>query len=85
MTDKKTIEKVKKMIPLDFGKTISQIKKELLTNSLENYGASDHLYSKNGYSLFYTTNHNFQNQGKKGAGLYARLRFVGITKDIKIS
>lgn len=89
MTILEAKNKVLKMIPTDFGKSFSDLKGDLIKNCDKNgYGCSDHVTSKeNGYSVFYTENSNFMggiaNGG--GKGFYARLRFVGLSKDIRLS
>lgn len=71
-----------------FGKSFESLKKEVKENAEKGgYGCSDHFDSKNGYSIFYTTNTNFMqgvNNGG-GKGFFARLRGVGMCKDIKLS
>jgi hypothetical protein len=85
MTTVEAAKKVKSMIKKDFGKSFTELKKDIL--STMKYGCSDHFKSKkNGYSVFYTDNSNFM-QGKSnggGKGFYARVYFVGMCKDIKL-
>lgn len=83
----KTITKldfIKNKIPEDFGKSWSDLKKDIL-KTVE-FGSSNHFKSKNGYSVFYTENTNFM-QGKNnggGAGFYAQLHYTGFSKTIKL-
>lgn len=88
MTTKEAKNKVLAMIPTDLGKSFAAVQKELVASCDKNgYGSSDHIQVKeNGYSLFYTENENFMGGSKNGGGkgFYARLKFVGLSKDIKL-
>lgn len=81
-------EKVLSMIQADFGKSFEDLKTEVFDNYKKSgYGCSDHFKSPNGYSIFYTDNNNFM-QGVKnggGKGYFARLYFVGMSSNVKLS
>jgi len=79
---------IKKCAKKTFNKSLTEIKKDLKENCIKNgFGCSDYLKdNKNGFLLFYTENENFCNGIKNGfgAGFYARLKFCGFVKDIKL-
>ena len=65
-------------IKKDFGKTFSALKPVLKEGEwLEG----------NGYTLFYTSNNNFQNGAKNGGGkgYFVRINLVGMVREIKIA
>jgi hypothetical protein len=79
-------EKIKQMIPADFGISFTQLKKQLL-DSFDPVNGSEHYKSKNGYDVFYTNNPNFMQGVKNGGGIgfYAQVRFIpGASTTIKM-
>ena len=85
MTRLEASKKVKGMIKKDFGMTFSELKKKIM-KTFDPVMGSDHIKSKNGYSIFYTNNPNYM-QGKKnggGIGFYAVLRGVGVATTVKL-
>jgi len=78
--------KVKEMVKSDFGKSFTQLKKDIMSTIGKNSSVSDFFKSKNGYSIFYTSNTNYM-QGIKnggGKGFYASINFVGMSKTVKL-
>ena len=86
MNTQETKRKIYELIPQAFGKSYEQLKKDILKNCKANgYGCSDYFTDKkNGYSLFYTENPNFENAKGNGAGFYARLYFCGYCSSVKL-
>lgn len=91
MTTQETAKKIKSLIKKDFGKSFSELKKEITESRLKQplhlQVSSDIFKSNNGYSIFYTSNTNFKGGSKNGggAGFFARVYGCGIVRDIKLS
>lgn len=86
ITKQEAAKKVKSMIKADFGMSFTELKKEIKKTYHPAFGY-DHFKSKNGYSIFYTDNSNYQ-QGISnggGKGFYARLNGVGMSSTVKLS
>lgn len=81
-----TKQELIKLIESEFSMTIEQIKKESMYN-LDKYGCCKEFKSGKGFSVRYASNKNFcggVNNGY-GPGLYAKLRYTGFIKDIKLA
>ena len=80
---------IKTLIPKDFGKSFTELKKDIYKNYKANgYGASDHFKAiQSGYAVFLTDNPNYANGEKQGngAGYYAALNGVGMVRTIKLA
>jgi len=86
MTTTESKTKVLNLIKKDFGKSFTELKKDIL-KTLE-FGASKHFKSElNGYSIFYTENNNFMGGIKNGGGkgFFAKLNGVGVSYNVKLS
>jgi len=83
MTTEEIVKLVtEKMIPEDFKMSYSKLKKSLTADEYD----CKQIRGKQGYSIMYTPNHNFQ-QGIKnggGRGWYIKLQFTGTIRTIKI-
>ncbi len=89
MTRKEAVQKVRAMIPQDFGMSLKELEQKIFKEAKrESYGYDfPHMKSVNGYTIFYTDNDNFMMGEKNGGGkgFFARLQFTGMTTNIKIS
>jgi hypothetical protein len=81
-----TVAELKNIVCSEFGLTVEQMA-ERSQSEVDAYGCNKEFKSGKGFSVRYVSNSNFCGgvANGYGVGLYVRLQYVGMVKDIKIA